>query len=243
MPDVVVDREAASDRVDLPHRLLIRREAPLADRLLYLGIVFAVLGVAVQSLSHLGNELVFDGDIGALSADRDGNTFAWASAVATFTAGFVLFLLALSEPFRAGRLLAGAAVLAFLSLDDVVGVHERLGTAVRDDVFGLPTGWGRLTWPVLLLPLLALTFVVLWQVSQEAAARAGRFLRIGLGLLALAVLVEVATAPLYIGDRDDGWPGDIEVVLEEAAELAGWILIAAGLSAIAVTRLQRSQAA
>jgi hypothetical protein len=44
-----------------------------------------------------------------------------------------------------------------------------------------------------------------------------------------AVAAEVLSAPISTGEN---WPVTLERAFEEAAELAGWILIATGLTAI-----------
>jgi hypothetical protein len=191
-------------------------------------------------VAHVANGVFFDDEVQAFNADHGASVFAWASAAVTFVAAFVLFLLWL-VPRGAGRLLVVAVVLAFFSLDDVVRIHERLGTAIRSDVFGLPTGWGRLVWPAIFLPLLALAFVVLWRLAEGAPERVGSALRLGLVMLVAAVAAEVVSAPLYISDEDSGWPGRVEVVLEEGAELAGWTIVAAALTCLVADALVRAR--
>jgi uncharacterized membrane protein len=211
--------------------------APLVERIVRAGVVLAVLGVAAQSVGYLTSVVFFDGDVQALNADDDHSMWAWASSTATFAAGFAVFLLALVAPVSR-RLLAFAALLAFLSLDDVLRVHERIGTTVREQVFGLGEGWGRLTWPALYFPLLAIAFLTLWRLSDEAPKRGGRSVKLGLGLLVAAVATELVTAPLYIAtDDDEGAVRRVQVTLEEGAELAGWIVIATGLATLAVVRI------
>jgi len=78
-------------------------------------------------------------------------------------------------------LLVLAALLAFFSLDDIVAAHERIGTIVREDVLGLPTGWGRVLWPLVFLSLLATTALTLWRVGGAQLPRIGDAIRTGLG--------------------------------------------------------------
>jgi hypothetical protein len=52
---------------------------------------------------------------------------------------------------------------------------------------------------------------------------------LALALLGAAVVIEIVTAPFSVDDR---WPHDAGGAVEEGAELAGWLLLAAGLAAI-----------
>jgi hypothetical protein len=215
-----------------------RASAELVERLVSTGYALALLAVGIQSVAHVANGAFFDDDIQAFNADDDASVFAWASSAVTFVAGFLVFLLWLLLSGH-GRLLLVAAVLAFFSLDDMTRIHERVGTAVRSDVFGLPDESSRLLWPALFFPLLAVAFGVLWGLARDAPGRAGSTVRIGLLLLAAGVAAEVVTAPLYIFDEATGWPGRTEVVVEEGAELAGWILVATGLTCLLLEFLRR----
>jgi hypothetical protein len=211
---------------------------PAFDRLLQIGLVLASLAFVLQASSHLVNVFVFDGDSWNLDAEADNNAWAWASSVATFTCAFVAVVLAVLS--GRGRLWFLAAVLAFFSVDDLVKIHEQVGTRVRDDVFGLPTGWGRIAWPAIFFPLLAATFLLLWRLAGDAPARAGRWLRVGLGLLVVAVALELASAPWYISGRSaHSVVGALEVAIEEGIELAAWILIASALTVVLLVRAGR----
>jgi hypothetical protein len=112
-------------------------------------------------------------------------------------------------------------------------IHERLGD-LADRAEGL-AAWepARLLWPVVFLPVLAGLFLGLWWLARDLPPpRAGRHVRTGLVLLAVAVALEVASAALIRAGHDRG-SGlyELEVLLEEGAELAGWILIAGALLA------------
>ena len=108
----------------------------------------------------------------------------------------------------------------------MIAIHEDLGTYLA--FFGLPDYAG--IWFLLYIPLLALTFVLLWQLSPTAA-KSGSLVRIGLLLLVFALAAEVLTAGVPAFDRTaHAWPYTVEVAVEEGAELAAWILIATGLA-------------
>ena len=86
----------------------------------------------------------------------------------------------------------------------IVKVHEQVGTRVRDDVFGLPTGWRRLAWPAISFPLLARVFVLLWRLARDFPPRAGLWIRSGLGLLAAWILIASAlTGTLLLRARSE----------------------------------------
>jgi hypothetical protein len=214
------------------------------DRIVYWGYLAAMVAALVQGASHLTNVLAFDGDISTFSADDDGNTFAWASSVTTYTAALMTFTLASIDRWRRGRLLVLAALLAFFSLDDILRVHEwTMGEAVErlESLVSFDLEYGRLIWPVLFFPMLVTAFTLLWQLSRTVAVEPARAIRIGLGLLALGVLAEAASAAIHVERRfAGGFIDGLEVAVEEGAELAGWMLIATGLAATVVQLLRSS---
>jgi hypothetical protein len=91
---------------------------------------------------------------------------------------------------------------------------------------------------MLWLPLLGTAFLVLWATARRATAPAGKMIQVALGLLVAAVALEVSALPIAPeGDEIAGWPYALEVVVEEGAELAAWILIALGLTTLLVRTL------
>jgi hypothetical protein len=212
---------------------------PIIERTLRIGTQVAIAAVAVQSLAHLGNVFAADGDIDGLNVENDINLFAWASSMAIFTAALAALALAALLPALRGRLLVLGAILVFFSVDDVATIHERLGTFVRRDVLDLPSGYGRLVWPAMFLPLLAAVFLILWDLSRRFPTAAGSALRLGLGLLVAAVALEIVSAPFYIeGGSGTSVFGALEVVVEEGLELGAWVLIASALTGVALFGLQ-----
>ena len=100
-----------------------------------------------------------------------------------------------------------------------------------EDSFGLPEDSWRAIWIVAYVPLLLVTVVLLIAVARSAIPRVRRFILAGLGLLGLALAAEASTA-LSLGGLTDGHAFDaIEIAFEEGAELVGWILVAAALTA------------
>ena len=196
-----------------------------------LGIRLALAAVAVQTVAHLVNEFALDGEISNLDADAEFATFAWAGSVAIFAAGLAVTLLATVE--RAPRLfyLVGA-VLAFLSLDEIVQIHERLALELTEG-FELPDYVGVRLWLVLYGPLLLALALVLWRFAAGLNNTGRQTLVQGLGLLVIAVGLEAVGLPTkWLDDRGVEWPDVLRIAAEEAAELGGWILVATALLAV-----------
>ena len=189
----------------------------------------AFAAVAVQTALHLANFAFFDGDIDGLNADEEYNAFAWASSMSTFAAAFFLFVPAVAAAALDWMTAALAAVITFFSIDDAIGIHERL--AERSvELLNVQVSLERVTWPLVFLPALAFAFVMLLRMAQASSRRISFAIKSGLALLAAAVLAEVTSAA-YLGNGDVTWTETLEVAFEEGAELAGWILIAGALAA------------
>lgn len=213
--------------------------AGLEHRTLRAGMALAVALVAVQSIAHLIDVLAFDLQIYMINADSDTSVFTWASSVATFGTALLLCLLAIVRPTRSWFLLALAGAVAFMSLDDMLALHERvanLGNAL------VPIKQFTATfWPLVFMPLLATTFVGLLGVAAGLRDGPARALLTGLALLVVAIALEMALPILFALGSDYGeLTYELEVVLEEGAELAGWILISTGLAAALLTSASRT---
>lgn len=209
-----------------------RAPADLGGRLVALGFVLAVVAVVLQTTGHLLNAFVLDYGVWNLDAGQDGNALSWASSAATFGAALGAFLLGIAAATPVWRLVLLAGALAFMSVDDVVAIHEKL--AFANYGVDIPNVIRRGFWPLLYLPLFAFVGLTLWQISARMQERIRRSIQLGLGLLAFALVAEVV-ATLWWSDDDTSdrvLMGDLEVAAEEGAELAAWILIATGLLAI-----------
>jgi hypothetical protein len=200
------------------------------ERILRGTLVFACVAVVLKSISQLANGLLFDNHYYQLSADVDGNTWSWASATPTFTVGLMALFLAFLDTGRARRFYGLALVTAYLSLDDAIGIHDRLAGKITTWL-GISYDDAVVAWVVFLGPLLLLTFAVVWGAVREAQPRARVVARAGLALLVFAVFAEaVGTLLNHVGYDHDAWPYDLEVTFEEGAELAAWILITGALA-------------
>jgi hypothetical protein len=205
------------------------------------GVRLALVAVVVQSVVHLGNEFLLDDRVQGFDADVEGNSFTWASSVATFTVALAAALHAAA--FESHRREFGllAVIAAWFSLDDVAIIHERAALKVGEDVLGLPDYAAVRLWLIAYLPLLLLVGLVLWRLADESPPPADRAVRLGLGLLVASIPVEIAG----LGTRrlaDDGTdlPEDFRIVLEEGLELGGWIVLAAALTAVLCSALMRA---
>jgi hypothetical protein len=208
--------------------------AAVERRIIRVGIVLTSFAVLGQSVIHLINVMVFDLGIGLLNADADGTVFAWASVVVTFLAAAMAALLAALRPRHAVLLLGLAAALVFLSLDDSVQIHERVSELKTQ--LGPITHFARTFWPLVYLPLLAAVFWGLAVVASGMRPALRRLVILGLGLLVAAILLEMASPVLFVIGFDHGDLGyELEAVIEEGAELGGWMLVALALAATVCT--------
>jgi hypothetical protein len=196
------------------------------------GSLLAVAAVAVQTAVHGLNAMLTDG--GYWSVNSENNPIAWAHAAAIVSSAFVCALHALLVEQRRITFTVAAVLLAFLSVDEAIQVHERIIGRVLDWTERSAT-WDSVLWPIVYLPICAVLAWALWRVSDEAPRPAARLLVGGLGLLVVAVLAEMVSAPW--SDEDGGAVHTVEGAFEEAAELAGWIAVATGLTAVLLRNL------
>jgi hypothetical protein len=183
-----------------------------------------VVGVAaaaalLQSAAHLVHVFVLDGRYATLlDADSNRSIFDVVSVVAEATGSAASLALASMRPAQRPRFLALSALLAFVAVDDAISLHTR----------------SRIDWPVILLPVLVCTFLLLWSALDRPEERV--FIRSSLLLLAAAVLLGVVGAPALraLGWDAGRWPHALKIVIKQGAELAGWIMISGSLVTAAV---------
>jgi hypothetical protein len=219
----------------------VRPGESLAAYVVRLGFGIAVLAVLFQTLAHLGNEFLLDDRVEGLDADVEGNSFTWASSAATFTVALAaaLHAAAFERQRREFSVLAGLAL--WFSLDDVAIIHERVALKLGEDLLGMPDYLAVRLWLILYLPLLLLAGLVLWRIAQEAQPPADGAVLLGLGLLVASIPVELAGAVTReLAEEGTDVPETFRVALEEGLELGGWILLAAGLTAILCSALMRT---
>jgi hypothetical protein len=205
-------------------------------RVVVAGLGLAGAAVVVQTTVHLVNVVALGDRWGSLNADADSGPFMWMSTVTTFAVALVAFLVALTG-WRVRLLISVAMVASVLSLDDTLVLHERLGLEAAATL-GLTADYARVLWPALYLPALGLIVVALALVARAATSAVRTLLIAGLGFLMLAVVAEMSSVALVETGMyaSAAVSYQLEVAFEEAAEIAGWILLATGLTRLWVDR-------
>ncbi len=119
------------------------------------------------------------------------------------------------------------ALLAYFSADDILLFHERLEAYLEGG-----SQAARIVWPAIYLPLLTTAFLLLWRSAAGRRRATGRSIRGGLYMLVAAVGSEVVSfGMVHVGLDEGTFAYELEVIVEEGLELAGWIFVASGLFA------------
>lgn len=219
--------------------MVVERRRPaerFARTVLAAGAAAACVALLLLTSAQLANDLVFDRRYAHLNADLDGNALTWLSALATAAAA--AFVITLARVLERRRLALVAGILGFFAIDDVAGLHERMGDGL--EALGLPHSDG--IWFPVYLPLFGFVFLTLWALGRQSELIAPA-VHAGLLLLGFALAGEVSTAFVPWLDRTEhGALYTLEVGIEEGAELGGWILIASGLAAAGALTRAREEA-
>ncbi len=210
--------------------------AEAARRLLRCALVVCTLAVALLVVLHLLNALAWGRQFPALDADDDESVWSWASIATESVAAGVLGILTLASR-RSPALTFCTWVVCFLSLDDFIRIHEKIGAE-----WSVFPHAARTLWPVLYLPLLATLFLLLWRVAQGFTSAEQVLVRAGLLALVVAVGLESLTPLLFAVGQGHGSVGyEVEVAVEESLELGGWVVIAGARASGLVRRLSRDR--
>lgn len=195
----------------------------------------AVAGGLVLLSVHFFNSFVLDGAVTALDANQDGTPLVWASAVAIWTVSVAALVAATTRTGPPVQLVFLACTTAFFSLDDMVGVHERLAKMLVLQ-YGVMDPWDGALLPLVYFPLFAVTAVLILRMARSGTSATFRDAVVGLCLLVTAVALQTFSAP---------WSADPSLVrtvlggIEEAMTLAGWILIASATLVVMLTDVVR----
>ena len=227
--------------LDAPKRQKIgvgrTRNAPA--RIFRAGWLIAVLVVAVQTAAHLTNAFVLAHAHPGLDAAGNRNVFDWLSFVAAMLAALALLVVGRGACAARRSLALLAAMVAFLAVDDLIDLHDELGILLARH---LPAPLDRLgVWstPVLYLPLLALTFGLLWRHAARATAPT-RQIWTALGLLAGAVALRVVVSVLELfGVHAPEGIRTIGVAVLQGLELGAWTILAAAFIGEAASVVRR----
>jgi hypothetical protein len=179
------------------------------------------------------------GTHGRLDPAAEGSPFSWAAACAAAGAAFVAAYVAKRRGDLRVRRVALAAGLAYLALDNALGLHERLAADLDARAveasdwrsFGL-AGYGLL-----------FAAVVCLLAVELRRSRDRRMLAAGALLLVTALAARIGGSVLAAaGVLPHGTGRDVGLALDHAAQLAGWILVAGGLARtwLAPARKRRS---
>ena len=208
-------------------------------RVIALCVALALGAAALQSAVALANNVALDYRYDWLDPDGESTPMAWASGAATFGCAFAAAILACVDAGLRRAAVIGAALLAFFSLDDMLSFHERLSHRLFVERLDISPELGDRLFAVGYLPLLASALLSLVVLARRGPTLARRPIVVGLCCLAAAVGLEVLNGGLsaldVIASRSTG--DAVLVILEEGLELAGWILVAGGLTASACIRL------
>ena len=194
-----------------------------------LGPLAAIAAVAAQSVAYgLDPE-----------AGRDGGALDALSVVAVAVAACACFVRAVAVPEARGRFGFLAAVLAFVAVDDAVAIHERI-THAAAAALGV-SGRGDALFLLPYLPLIALAALALLACVRESRGEIRLLLSTAVALLAASAAFRVGVALLLAtGATADGWQKSIGGAAIHDAELAAWLLLAAGFAASATRRQRRA---
>jgi hypothetical protein len=200
-------------------------------------VLWLLLAAAVaQSVLHVLDITVLNLDLPLLNADEDESLDGWLGTLATGLAAWAALLLALLTSRARAGLVVLAALCAYLSMDDMLQLHEIVAhLALRNPLYAHS---GYDLWPVVYFPMLCVVGWLMLRTARSIDVRAGRLVVAGLAALAMAVVLEAIVPVIFALGSDHGQPlYETEVVIEEALELLGWGAMAVGLTAAVVDRL------
>lgn len=194
-------------------------------RLLRRGVVVAVVLAVVQTTVHLVNHWTANNPL--WNANAEENPMAFLSATVIATTAWGAFALRREQPLRRHALVLGS-IVGFFALDEVLRIHERIGwRAAR--LVGLSGDWDSVLWPIVYVPLMVVVVVLVVLVARRSSRRSRKTVFTGLVLLATAVVIEFVTAPFSTQETAAGAVHAVAGGVEEAFELAGWILLATAM--------------
>ncbi len=182
------------------------------DHIVLGGVLFTAAAVVAQMATQSIDFGVYGLRIAALDSNVHASIFGIASLVAQGAAAGAIAVRSIGSRRRGLWVLLSALVSALL--------------AVR--IF---TSYGG----VLLLPPVAVVFILLWQLTSDDPAPARAIVRGALILLAFSFLVHLVGPKIVtaLGYGGNTWPYQVKGILKHSTEMAGWILVATGVAAAA----------
>ena len=196
------------------------------------GLLVALLGVQLAiNVAYAGGRVQSEATPRLVNLDGEANLPSWWSSVLLVCVALIAAALAWADEDRRRRPLWVVAAIAFLllSMDEIAGLHERLGEEVGNDDTG-----GRV-WVLILGPVFLLAAVALVRLTR-ALSPTQRLLAVGgVALYALALLTEVVSV------WSEGARGSVGVFVEENAEIFASNLIIVGLLGALLDRVSVSR--
>lgn len=214
-----------------------------SDQVLRAGWRLTALSAGGVVVVHLLGVYLLDRRVALVLADEERSVVTWLSSSAAAGVALAALLALLLGVGRTPLLAAIAAGTAALSFDEAAEIHERLGPALGR-ALGTSEETGERLQLVTLLPILGSVFLAVGAVALGAAARTRRCLLAGLAALVGSIVIEqvLGTATNALEEAGTAWPDVIRTALEEAAEVAGWVLLTTGLIALTLGALDRDGA-
>ncbi len=194
------------------------------------GLVGLVAIAVLDGLYLLGlrlAELTTDGSVAALNLDAEGSIACWLSVVLLLLAGQAALLLASlsrSAGYPAARVrawLCVAALLCWMSLDEGASIHEGFKELMARLCGTRIIGDGSIYWVVPYAAALGLAGLFMFKVLRSDRPA----LACLLGWAVAQLLAVAAQLELILAGR---WP--LQIIVEEDAELAGYMLLLATLA-------------
>lgn len=123
----------------------------------------------------------------------------------------------------------------------MVMLHERAGGKVFHGALDLPENVSEQLEVLLYAPLFVFALWTVSAIVRRSTREIQRPLVAGVSLLGLAVVLELSgVVTRRLEERGIGHINGARLALEEASELAGWILVATALTAVAVVAVLRT---
>jgi hypothetical protein len=178
---------------------------------------FAVAGAGLAAvvITHLVNFGADDLRIPLLNANSS-SSWSHLVVVATLIAAMALAVIdAIRDDGRGGLWLIATAILTFLSVDEISPLHTHVDQM----------SWGK----ALYAPILVALCACLWRLSAGRPQRV--LVRAGIVTLVISFAIHVFGPHVLtaLGLGASSWAYQVKVALKEGTELAGWLLVLAGL--------------
>lgn len=185
-----------------------RNDGWTADRVWAAGLAVALAAVVAQAVTQVIDFTVYDLRIGALNSDVHASIFG----IMSLAAEFVMAVAAGFRGFHSEQRVRWFILAAIAG--SLVAVRAALpGSAAA---FAAPC---------------VVVFALVWSLTSADRTRARSMVRVSLYLLTFSFAVHIVGLKIVheLGFGGNTWPYEIKCLLKHSAELAGWILLAAGV--------------